>query len=299
MQTARNILLIGLFAVLAPCAVAQQNFDDVQIEVIDVAEGLHMLVGQGGNIGVSTGGDGVFVVDDQFAPLTEKILAAIGGISDAPVRFLVNTHWHFDHTGGNENMGDAGAVIVAHENVRTRMSVEGFIEAFGRQTPAAPPGALPVITFTDGLAFHWNGDDIKVVHVENAHTDGDAIIHFTGANALHMGDTYFSGMYPFIDLGSGGSIDGMIAAAETGLARADDETKIIPGHGPLSNKGELSAYRNMLHSVRIAIAEGIQNGMSKEEVVAAKPTSAFDADWGGGFMQPDVWVGILYDSLKE
>ncbi|MCH8960879.1 MAG: MBL fold metallo-hydrolase, partial [Bacteroidetes bacterium] len=213
--------------------------------------------------------------------------------------FVVNTHWHFDHTGGNENMGAAGAILVAHENVRARMSVDQFMKAFDRAVPASPPGALPVITFTDAMTFHWNGDDLHVFHVDPAHTDGDAIIHFKGANAVHMGDTYFSGMYPFIDVGSGGSIDGMIAAADEVLALADDATKIIPGHGPLSNKAELHAYRDMLATARDRIHALISEGKSQEEVVAAKPTSDLDAEWGGGFMQPDVWVGIVYASMAE
>ncbi len=292
-------LLTFAFVALVPCAFAQQNFDNVQIEVIDVAEGVYMLLGSGGNIGVSAGDDGVFVIDDQFAPLTEKILAAIATVSDKPVRFVVNTHWHFDHTGGNENMGAAGAILVAHENVRKRMSVEQFMKAFDRTVPASPPGALPVITFTDAITFHWNGDDLHVFHVDPAHTDGDAIIHFKEANAVHMGDTYFSGMYPFIDVGSGGSIDGMIAAADEVLALSDDATKIIPGHGPLSNKAELHAYRDMLATARDRIHALISEGKSQEEVVAAKPTGDLDAEWGGGFMQPDVWVGIVYASMAE
>ena len=288
-----------ILAGTTPAALAQQNFDNVQIEVVDVAEGVYMLVGSGGNIGVSAGDDGVFVIDDQYAPLTEKILAAIGTVSDQPVRFVVNTHWHGDHTGGNENMGAAGAVVVAHENVRARMSVDQFIEAFGRTVPASPPGALPVITFTNALTFHWNGDDLHTFHVEHAHTDGDAIIHFKASNVVHMGDTYFNGMYPFIDVSSGGGIDGMIAAADKVLAMIDDQTKIIPGHGPLSNKAELTAYRDMLATARGHIHALVSQGKSKEETVAAKPTSTLDAQWGGGFMQPDVWVGLVYDSLKK
>ena len=215
------------------------------------------------------------------------------------MRFVVNTHWHGDHTGGNENMGAAGAIVVAHENVRARMSVDQFIEAFGRTVPASPPGALPVITFTDAMTFHWNDDVLHVFHVEHAHTDGDAIIRFVESNAVHMGDTYFNGMYPFIDVSSGGGIDGMIATADKVLAMIDDQTKIIPGHGPLSNKAELTAYRDMLATARGNIHKLVSEGKSKEETVAARPTSSLDAQWGGGFMQPDVWVGLVYDSLKK
>ena len=275
--------MAGLVLAVSPAAFAQQNLDNVQIKVEDVSDGLYMLVGQGGNIGVSTGPDGVFVIDDQYAPLSDKILAAIRSRQEGPVHFVINTHWHRDHTGGNEIFGGAGAVIVAHDNVRARMSVDQFMEAFGRRVPAAPPGALPVITFSDRLTFHWNGDEITAVHVASAHTDGDAIIHFRKANVVHMGDTYFSGTYPFIDTGSGGSIDGVISAAEIVLGFIDDDTSIIPGHGPLSRRSELMGYRDMLVSVRGAVQELIEAGMTRDEIIAAKPTAALDADWGGGF----------------
>ncbi len=275
-----------------------QETTDVVIEVIPVADGVHMLLGQGGNIGLSTGEDGVFLVDDQFAPLTEKILEAVRTVDEGPVRFVVNTHWHGDHTGGNENLGKAGAVIVAHANVRARMSVDQFMEAFSRTVPASPRAALPVITFTDALTFHWNGDKIESFHVAHAHTDGDAIIHFTKANAFHMGDIYFNGMYPFIDVGSGGSVHGMLRAVEYVLERANADTRIIPGHGPLSNRDELVAYHQMLAAVASTVALLIEDGKSRDEVIAAAPTAPFDAEWGGGFMQPDRFTGILYDSLS-
>lgn len=290
---------VQLFAVLACFAHSALAQTDVTIEAIKAGDGVHMLVGQGGNIGVSTGSDGAFVIDDQFAPLTDSILAAIWRIDDKPVRFVVNTHWHGDHTGGNENMGRAGALIVAHENVRARMSVEQFMEAFGRTVPASPPGALPVVTFTDAMTFHWNDEEIHIFHVAHAHTDGDAIIHFRRANVLHMGDTYFKGRYPFIDLGSGGSIDGVIAAADQAIALADDQTRIIPGHGGLSNRAELTTYRDVLIAMRDKIQAMAQSGMSKDAVIAAKPTQDYDAEWGVGFMKPDQWVGIVFDSLKE
>ncbi len=288
-----------MLAALATPAQAQQDMTNVQIQTVPVAEGVYMLVGQGGNIGLSVGEDGAFVVDDQYAPLTEKILAAVAELSEAPVRFVVNTHWHGDHTGGNENMGQAGALIVAHENVRKRMSVEQFIKAFNAQVPPSPEAALPVLTFTDAVTFHWNDEDIHVFHVASAHTDGDAVIHFQRANALHMGDTYFNGFYPFIDASTGGSLDGMIATAEHVLAMVDDETKIIPGHGPLSNKAELQAYRDVLAAVRDRVHRLIGEGKSRDEVVAAKPTADFDEAWGDGFLKPDAWVGIVYDAMTN
>jgi cyclase len=287
------VLSIGL----APAAQAQDDMANVRIQTVPVADGLYMLLGQGGNMGLSTGDDGAFLVDDQFAPLTEKIQAAVAAVSEVPIRFVVNTHWHGDHTGGNENLGEAGALIVAHENVRARMSTEQFMEAMGQTVPPSPPPALPVVTFADAVTFHWNGEEIYVFHVSPGHTDGDAIIHFKNANAFHMGDTFFNGAYPFIDVSSGGSFDGLLTTVDQVLALADDQTKIIPGHGPLGDKEALLAYRNMLATVRDRIAPMVRDGVPVEDVVAAKPTSDLDAQWGGGFMQPDQWVAIVYAAL--
>lgn len=292
-------LLPALLAVttFAVPLTAQQDFAEVEIQTAPVANGVFMLTGAGGNIGLSVGEDGAFLVDDQYAPLTEKIRAAIAAQTDASVRFVVNTHWHGDHTGGNEHMGEAGAIIVAHENVRKRMSAEQFIEAFGDTVAASPEIALPVVTFSDGVTFHWNGDQIRVFHVAPAHTDGDAVIHFVGANVIHAGDTYFNGMYPFIDVSSGGRLGGMIAATNRLLEIAGEDTKIIPGHGPLSNRAELTAYRDMLVAARERVGAMVAKGMSREAVVAAKPMRSYDAAWSGGFLKPDPWVGIVYDAL--
>jgi glyoxylase-like metal-dependent hydrolase (beta-lactamase superfamily II) len=292
-------LAAGLLLALAALPVAaQQDFDDVEIKVHSVADGVHMLTGQGGNIGVSSGPDGVLLIDDQFAPLTEKIQAAVATFSDGPVRFVLNTHWHGDHTGGNENLGEAGAVIIAHDNVRARMSVEQFMKAFDRKVPASPPAALPVVTFSTDATLHLNGQDIHIFHVEPAHTDGDSIVHFRTANVLHMGDTFFAGRYPFIDLGSGGSIDGVIAAVDRGLALSNAETRIIPGHGPLSNREGLESYRNVLATVRERVAKSVAAGQSADEAVATGPSGEFDAAWGGGFVKPEAFVRTVYASLK-
>ncbi len=301
-QTRRCLLGIAtavVFAAIASSASVAQSAQDVEIETIAVSKNVYMLVGRGGNIGLSVGADGAFMIDDQFDWLSDKILAAVVNLTDQPVRFLVNTHWHGDHVGGNENMGKAGAILVAHENVRKRMSTEQFMEAFDRTVPPSPEGTLPVVTFTDTVTFHFNDDDLRVFHVAGAHTDGDAIIHFRKANVVHMGDTYFNGMYPFIDVSSGGSIDGVIKAAERVLAIADRKTKIIPGHGGLSGVSELREYRQMLITVRDRIRPMIDKGRSKADVIAAKPTRELDAQWGGGFMQPDRWVGIVYDGLVK
>jgi len=288
-------VVIGLGLLTAMPATAQRDFSSVEIETIQVADGVYMLVGSGGNIGLSIGEDGPFVVDDQFAPLTEKIQAAIAAVTSSAVRFVLNTHWHGDHTGGNENLGKAGAMIIAHENVRKRLNPAEFRDLMGR-SQQAPPDALPVVTFTDAVNFYWNGENIRVFHVEHAHTDGDAIVHFTNANVVHMGDTFFKDRYPFIDVDSGGGIDGMIAAADHVLSMVDSDTKIIPGHGTLATPDDLRDYRNMLITVRDRVRTMLNDGMSVDEVVAAKPTNDLDATWGS---DPTRFVTLTARSLSE
>jgi len=281
-----------------PAALAQ-DFAEVVIKPTRVAPGVHMLEGRGGNIGVCSGPDGVFMIDDQFAPLTEKILAAVSTISDQPVRFVLNTHWHGDHTGGNENMGKTGAVIVAHENVRERMSSEQFSKTFKRTTPPSPKSALPVVTFNDSVTFHWNDDELHVFHVEHAHTDGDSIIHMKKSNVVHMGDVFFNGMYPYIDVSAGGNIEGVIAAVDRVLRLCNARTALIPGHGPLGTPDDLRRYRAMLVSARDRVMRMVNDGADRDAVIAARPTRDLDEQWGGGFMKPDVWVGILYDGMRR
>ena len=291
--------LAAVLALAAAPVVAQpQDFSKVEIKAEKVAEGVYMLTGAGGNVGLSVGQDGAFVVDAQFAPLTDKILAAIRTINPAPVRFVVNTHVHSDHVGGNENMGRAGAILVAHENVRKRMSVEQFNATFNRKTPPAPESALPVLTFTDAVTLHWNGDDIEVTHVPPAHTDGDAYVRFVRADVVHMGDLFFNGGYPFVDVSSGGRIDGVIAAADQVLAATGEKTRIIPGHGPLASRADLQAYRDTLRTLRDRIAKLKAEGRSRDEVIAARPTADHDAELGTGFMKGDVFTGLVYDSLR-
>jgi glyoxylase-like metal-dependent hydrolase (beta-lactamase superfamily II) len=291
--------LIGtLFLVGSFTATAQQDFSKVELKRTDLGAGLMMLQGAGGNLAVSTGPDGVFLVDDQYAPLTEKIRAAIRAISEEPIRFVLNTHWHGDHTGGNENFGEAGVLILAHQRVRERLSTEQFQAIRNRTTPASPRAAWPVVTFEEGLTLHLNGQTIEAIHVEPAHTDGDSIVYFREADLLHMGDTFFSGMYPFIDTSSGGRIDGMIMAADRGLALAGPKTRIIPGHGPLSRPEDLEATRDMLISIRDRVRNLIGEGLDRDQVVERKPSQAFDEVFGGGFMSPDLFVGIVYDSLR-
>lgn len=291
-------LLIVLIIFFGTTAVAEQDFSKVEIKAIALTPNIYMLIGAGGNLGLSTGKNGPFLIDDQYAPLTEKILASIANITDQPIKFLINTHWHFDHTGGNENIGKGDTIIVAHENVRTRMSKGQMMKAFDFNVPPAAPQALPVVTFPSGLTFHWNDETIEVIHFPESHTDGDTVIFFKKANVIHTGDLFFNGIYPFIDAQSGGSLKGMIQSIEKILTRADMNTKIIPGHGPLATKADLETYKEMLTSVYTRILALKKSGKSDEEIIASKPTADFDAKWGKGFLSPDKWVSIVCSAVK-
>jgi len=295
----KRALIFLCTTLLTAAVIADDSFDNVEIQTIKAADGIYMLTGKGGNIGLAVGADGVFLIDDQFAPLTDKIQAAITQVSDKPVKFVLNTHWHPDHTGGNENLGRSGAVIVAHDNVRKRLSVDSFIEMFNMQSSAMAPAGLPVITFGDAVTFHLNGDEILVRHVMNAHTDGDAIVHFKHANVIHAGDTYFSGMYPFIDMAHGGSNDGYIKAIDQVLALADEKSVIIPGHGPISNKQELTAWRDMLKIIIDRIRAMVGDDASLEQVQASMPTRVFDEKYGGGFINNETFVKMLYQNMTQ
>ena len=291
----RSSLLAGLIVLVPTFATAQM--DDVEITATELTPSIHMLEGRGGNMAVCVGEDGVFLIDDQFAPLTEKIKAAIAKIHDGEVRFVINTHWHGDHTGGNENFGEGGSLVVAHDNVRARMAVENIGKLSGRTTPPSPEGALPVVTFNDEITFHLNGETIHVFHVRNAHTDGDAIIHFVDANVIHMGDVLFNGVYPFIDVDSGGTIDGVIAAVDAVLELSDDATQIIAGHGPMADGEALRAYRAMLLDVRTRIASLIDEGKDLDAVIAAQPTAAYDETWTWGFIDGERLTTLVFSDL--
>ena len=289
-------LAAGLLLWGFPCFA--QSDAEVRITRFEIAKGLDMLVGRGGNLSVSSGADGILLVDDQFAPLTPKIRAAIAEIQDGPVRFVLNTHWHGDHTGGNENFARAGALLFAQDAVRERMSRDQEMRAFGRTIPASPEAALPVVTFSDAMRFHINGEEIHVHHAPRAHTDGDAIVQFRRANAIATGDVYFNGSYPFIDLASGGSLDGMIAAVEQVLALSDAQTRIVPGHGPLSNRAELRAYRDMLVTVRARVAAALQEGASFSALSASGPLRDLDGRWGGKIVNSQDFLRSVHASLS-
>ena len=291
-----NILtgsMLVVFTLFFSTAQAQQNFDKIEIKTEKLSPTTYVLFGAGGNIGVSVGEDALFIIDDQYAPVSPKIFAALKQISDKPIKFVLNTHWHGDHTGGNENMGKSGALIVAHDNVRKRMSTEQFIALFKSKVPPSPKVALPVVTFTRDMTLHLNGDEIHAFHVANAHTDGDAIVHFKNSNVIHMGDTFFNGLYPFIDSSSGGNPDGVINAADRVLALADDKTKIIPGHGPVCNKADLKVYRDMLATVNGRIKAMLKDGKKLADILAANPSAEYDEKWGKAFISPGRFIEML------
>jgi cyclase len=291
----RFIFAASLLLAMPAAAQQQPDWSAVRIRVERVAPGVAVLFGRGGNIGLSYGADGNLLIDDQYAPLTEPILAAVRSVDPDPIRFVVNTHWHGDHTGGNENIGRTGAVIVAHDNVRRRMSMDQVVR--GEAVPPSPAGALPVITFTNTTTFHLNGDDVDVIHVEHAHTDGDSLVYWNRANVLHMGDTFFNGLLPFIDLDSGGSIDGAIAAVDQALGIANDDTVVIPGHGPLAHRADLVRYRQMLVNLRDRVAAEIRAGRTVDEVKALRLADPYGPP--DGFISPDALIETIYRSLTR
>jgi len=298
MRKTSLLVVFGISLVAGAAYGQQQDFDKVTIKTTKITEGVYMLEGAGGNIGLSVGDDGVVVIDDEFAPLTPKIQAAIAAITPKPIKFVLNTHWHGDHTGGNENMAAAGAVIVAHDNVRKRMSVEQFIEMMKRKVPASPPKALPIVTFSTDVTLHLNGEDLHIISAGPAHTDGDAIVVFPKAKVVHMGDCFMTISYPFVDLSSGGNFDGFVAAADKVLGMADDSFKIIPGHGALSGKADLKSWRDMLATIRTRVKKQADAGKTLEVIQKAKLTAEWDDKWGKDFIKPDQIVEFAFKALK-
>ena len=286
----------ALFALSATSVAAQQDFSKVEVKAEQLAPGVAVLFGAGGNIGVSYGEDGTILIDDQFAPLTEKIQAAVTGVGATPVKFLINTHWHGDHSGGNENFGKAGAIIMAHDNVRVRMASDQTT-GFG-DVKASPKAALPVITYADGLKLHLNGEEVRVISMPPAHTDGDSVVHWTKSNIVHMGDLFFNKMsFPFVDRSSGGDVRGVIAAATKVLQITDDNTKIIPGHGAVATRAELKEYRNMLAQIVGKIEAAVKAGKTLDEVKAMKPTDGYGIN-PSGFINADRFIEMVYGTFK-
>ena len=275
---------------------AQQNLSKVEIKPQQLAPGVAVLFGAGGNIGVSYGEDGTILIDDQFAPLTAKIQAAVAGLGAKPVKYLINTHWHGDHSGGNENLGNAGALIMAHDNVRVRMASDQKT-AFG-DVKASPKAALPVVTYAEGLKLHLNGEEVRVIHMPAAHTDGDSIIHWTKSNVVHMGDLFFfRATFPFVDGGSGGNVRGVVAAADKALAIANDQTKIIPGHGEVATKADLQKYRDMVAGIIAKVEAGIAAGNTLDQIKAMRPADGYGVK-ADGFITADRFVETVYGMVK-
>ena len=274
---------------------AQQDFSDVEISASPVNGTVHMLAASApaGNIGVSVGADGLLIVDDQFAPLADKIRAALKNLSSGSLKFILNTHWHGDHTGGNKVFGPQ-ASIIAHTNVRKRLMSEQQI--FGRTIPAEPEEAWPVITFDESVSIHFNGEEIKVVHFPHGHTDGDSIVFFSGSNVVHMGDHFFAGRFPFVDLESGGDVESFTKNIETVLGQLADDVKIIPGHGPLSTKDDLKAYHRMLVETMHTVQQAISAGTSLDDMKVAGVPEEWQS-WGSGSISTDLWLTLVYQSL--
>lgn len=292
MVVAVAVLTAGVLALLTPV-----QADNVKIVPTRVSPQIYMLAGDGGNIGLFIGADGTFVIDDQYAPLTEKIVAAIKAVGGDSPKFLINTHYHGDHTGGNENLGKGGVLIFSHDNVRERLSTGSFLEAFQMKRPALGREGLPVVTFAQGITFHLNGDTVRVTHAPHAHTDGDSFILFAAANVIHAGDLFFNGFYPFIDVHHGGTLKGMIQAVDMILALADDDTKIIPGHGPLADKAQLTGFRQMLGVAQQRLGKLKANGLTAQQAVAATPLADLEEAWGHGLFTGDRWIELIYPGV--
>ncbi len=270
------------------------------VEIVKIKDGIHMLISpQGGNVAVSSGLDGTFIIDDQLDGRSKIIKNAIKTITDQDTKFILNTHYHFDHTGGNESFGEDGAIIVAHDAVRERLSTKQFITYFKKEMQPLSKAGLPVVTFSKDMNLHYNNDDIQIIHVESAHTDGDAIAYFKNDNVIVTGDTVFNGMYPFIDAEHGGSLKGLLAAQATMLEIADEDTAIIPGHGALMNKADLQAYHDMLTTISGRIETSIKDGKTLEETLDAKPSAEFDEKMGHGIVGPEAFVSFLYKHLSQ
>jgi cyclase len=311
MKIAAQALLGGVMcaAALFSTALAQQAVapaaapaaapapPDVKIETVSVAPGIYMLMGRGGNIGLTVGVDGAAIIDDQFADMVPKIRAAVALLAEQPVKFVINTHLHGDHTGGNDAFGKAGAVIIAQDNVRKRLGTASVNPTTNAAIPARAREALPVVTFADSATLHFNDDDLEFTHLPNAHTETDIVVRFRKANVVHMGDT-FTGGFPFIDGSNGGTLDGFIRAHEQVLATVDNDTKIIRGHGPLGNKAELQAYHDMLVTVRDRVAKLVKAGKTQEQVLEARPTKEFEEKYGGANFNAAQWLGRAYVDQK-
>ncbi len=288
----------SLFAALSIALTIPGASTAQELNVTTLTENLHMLSGKGGNIGLFTGPDGTFLIDDQMAPVGPLLKQTIKELGGEQPRFLLNTHYHFDHTGGNEAIGNADTAIVSHDNVRKRLANGTAISAFDAKTPPAPASALPIVTFSETMHFHLNGQTLRTVHFPQAHTDGDSVVYFEESNIVHTGDIFFNGLYPFIDTENGGSLAGTIAAVQKLIDTTDENTKIIPGHGPLASRADLIAYQDMLTSANTSMRDLKKAGKTVEQAIAANPMADYDTKWSDGLFTTEKWIGLLYASVN-
>ncbi len=293
----RALLLTAILFATISSAPAEEK--KVEFKTFQLSDTVYMLMGRGGNVGISTGKDGLYIIDDQVKPVTTQLLQAIRKISNKPIRFVINTHYHGDHTGGNEAIGGAGAIIIAHDNIRKRMTTEQVSIFMNSTTPPYAKAALPVVTFNDRMSLHLNGESVTAYYVANGHTDGDSIIHFPVSNVIHMGDMFFNGLYPYVDLDAGGSIEGMVVAADLALSMANESTRIIPGHGPLAITEDLKAYRDFLIEASTNVQALIDQDMNLQQIIAAKPTKEWDETLGKTWIKPAQFVTFIYNSLEN
>ena len=289
----KTVLLAAFLFVVTSAVQAQTDFSKVEIKATKVAGNVYMLQGAGGNIGVSVGDDGLLIVDDQFAPLADKIKAALKGLADKKLRFILNTHWHGDHTGGNVVFGPE-ATIIAHDNVRKRLSTDQKV--LGNATPASPKEALPVITFDQSLTVHFNGEDIRAIHFPKGHTDGDSVIFFSSSNVVHLGDDFFAGRFPFVDLDSGGSVEGLIKNIGELIGKIPADAKLIPGHGPISTLDDLKSYHRMLQQTTEIVRQKIAAGKTLDQMKSEGLPDEWKP-WGEGFIKTDRWIETIYRSV--
>ena len=300
----RKLALCCMLCVASIASAQEQDFSKVEIKVTKVAGNIYMLQGAGGNIAASVGEDGIVIVDDQYAPLADKIAAALKGIgaTDKPVRFVINTHYHGDHTGGNAPFATNGSTVIAQDNVRKRLQTggkAGIGTAMSMDQPAAAKAALPIITFDHDVTVHLNGEDIRALHFPGGHTDGDAIVFFPTANVVHMGDDFVRYGYPFIDVNAGGSVQGMIAACDKVASLLPDDVKVIPGHGDLSTLGEVRDYSVMLKETSAAVQAAINLKKTPEQMKKEKILAPWDAKYSGKFINSDLFIDTLYNSLTN
>ena len=294
----KNFLFLSIFLFSILSTNAQSRFDKAEIKTHKITDQIHYLEGSGGNIGVLIGDEGVLIIDDQYAPLSGKIKKAIKELSDHPVKYVVNTHWHGDHTGGNGNFGKTGSIIIAQENVLARMSTEQVNKAWDKPRPPSLEEAWPEITFNEDMKIHFNGQNVVLIHVHNAHTDGDTFVWFPKSNVIHMGDCFFNGRFPYIDLGSGGSVDGAIRAVQLALSLTDSNSKIIPGHGQLATKSDLMQYHKMLNVMRDRVKNAIADGKTIEEIKAAHLDAGYE-EWGKAFINSEKIIDIIWTDLSR